>query len=93
MLFVTVFNTYLDFYQEYKSAQILKSFMKLVPTNAVVVRNGMKKEIPTAEILPGDLIALSNGDKVPADIRIAYINGELKVNDKNLKLLKLTKIS
>ena len=67
--------------------------MKLVPTNAVVVRNGMKKEIPTAEILPGDLIALSNGDKVPADIRIAYINGELKVNDKNLKLLKLTKIS
>ena len=53
--------------------------MKLVPTNAVVVRNGMKKEIPAAEILPGDLIALSNGDKVPADIRIAYINGELKV--------------
>ena len=69
MLFVTFFNTYLDFYQEYKSAQILKSFMKLVPSFA----NGVKKEIATAEILPGDLIAIKNG---PADVRIIYINGE-----------------
>ena len=79
MLFVTFFNTYLDFYQEYKSAQILKSFMKLVPSFATVVRNGVKKEIATAEILPGDLIAIKNGDKVPADVRIIYVNGELKV--------------
>ena len=79
MLFVTFFNTYLDFYQEYKSAQILKSFMKLVPTNATVIRNGVKKEIATAEILPGDLISIQNGDKVPADVRVIYINGELKV--------------
>ena len=79
LLFVTFFNTYLDFYQEYKSAQILKSFMKLVPTNATVIRNGVKKEIATAEILPGDLISIQNGDKVPADVRVIYINGELKV--------------
>jgi len=79
LLFVTFFNTYLDFYQEYKSAQILKSFMKLVPSFATVVRNGVKKEIATAEILPGDLIAIKNGDKVPADVRIIYVNGELKV--------------
>jgi sodium/potassium-transporting ATPase subunit alpha len=79
LLFVTFFNTYLDFYQEYKSAQILKSFMKLVPSFATVVRNGVKKEIATAEILPGDLIAIKNGDKVPADVRVIYINGELKV--------------
>lgn len=79
LLFVTIFNTYLDFYQEYKSAQILKSFMKLVPTTTTVVRNGIKKEIATAEILPGDVIFLKNGDKVPADIRVIYINGELKV--------------
>ena len=76
---VTVFNTYLDFYQEYKSAQILKSFMKLVPTTSIVVREGVKKEIAAAEILPGDLISLKNGDKVPADVRVVYINGELKV--------------
>ena len=79
LLFVTFFNTYLDFYQEYKSAQILKSFMKLVPTNATVIRNGVKKEIATAEILPGDLISIQNVDKVPADVRVIYINGELKV--------------
>ena len=49
--------------------------MKLVPSFA----NGVKKEIATAEILPGDLIAIKNGDKVPADVRIIYVNGELKV--------------
>jgi len=53
--------------------------MKLVPSFATVVRNGVKKEIATAEILPGDLIAIKNGDKVPADVRVIYINGELKV--------------
>ena len=47
--------------------------MKLVPSFATVVRNGVKKEIATAEILPGDLIAIKNG---PADVRIIYINGE-----------------
>ena len=58
--------------------------MKLVPTSSIVIREGQKKEVPTGEILPGDLISLKSGDKIPADIRIIYINGEFKVDNSSL---------
>ena len=51
----------------------------MVPEEASVIRDGQQKSIQSSDIVPGDLIRLKTGDKVPADCRIIY-NQEMKVD-------------
>jgi len=48
----------------------MKSIKNMMPTQAVVIRNGVEKKIQVEELVVGDLVVLSYGTKVPADIRI-----------------------
>ncbi|MGJ4788629.1 cation-translocating P-type ATPase [Leptospira koniambonensis] len=57
----------LTIYQKNKSEKALESLRKLSPLRAKVIRSGKKIEIDSAFIVPGDLVFLSEGDKVPAD--------------------------
>ncbi|XP_046479774.1 sodium/potassium-transporting ATPase subunit alpha [Neodiprion pinetum] len=58
------------YYQESKNSKIMDSFSKMVPTCALVIREGVMLEVPTEEVVVGDLVKIKLGDKVPADIRI-----------------------
>ncbi|KAI9294364.1 putative high affinity Ca2+/Mn2+ P-type ATPase [Neoconidiobolus thromboides FSU 785] len=58
------------FIQEYKSEQSLAALKKLTPSYCNVLREGHLKTLLTREIIPGDIIILNCGDKVPADLRI-----------------------
>ncbi|XP_022831165.1 sodium/potassium-transporting ATPase subunit alpha-like [Spodoptera litura] len=58
------------FYQEAKNAAVMSGFEKLVPPNAVVIREGVKKTIPNVDLVIGDIVEMSGGDIVPADVRI-----------------------
>lgn len=60
----------LRFVQESRADHAAEELQKMVSTTATVIRNGEKREIPMQDIVPGDLIALSAGDLVPADVRI-----------------------
>ncbi|MEM1726367.1 MAG: magnesium-translocating P-type ATPase, partial [Candidatus Bathyarchaeia archaeon] len=60
----------LDFYQEYKAEKAAEMLKQRVATTATVLRDGVKKEVRLAEIVPGDIIFLSAGDIVPADARV-----------------------
>lgn len=75
-------NAVVGFYQEFKAN---KSVEKLgeVTTNTRVKRSGIDQEIPTSNVVPGDIIVLRPGDKVPADGRIIDEN-DLKVNESSL---------
>lgn len=68
-ILVTV-STLLEFFEEYKSNQAALSLRKLVETTATVIRNGEKKQIPVYDVTVGDIISLSAGDMIPADVRI-----------------------
>ncbi|MEI1278171.1 cation-translocating P-type ATPase [Leptospira venezuelensis] len=57
----------LTIYQKNKSEKALESLRKLSPLRAKVIREGKKIEIDSSFIVPGDLVFLSEGDKVPAD--------------------------
>ncbi|KAJ5069892.1 sodium/potassium-transporting atpase subunit alpha [Anaeramoeba ignava] len=59
-----------SYYQEHKSAKIMEGFKKLVPQFSVVIRDGEQKTIDATQIVPGDIILIKSGDKIPADIRI-----------------------
>jgi len=62
-----VVNTFLGFYQEKKVDQALLALKKVIPFKVKVVREGKEKEIEVQGLVPGDLVKLSAGQKIPAD--------------------------
>ena len=67
---IVIFSIVLDFYQENKAERAAEMLRQRVATTATVLRDGVKKEVRLAEIVPGDIIYLSAGDIVPADARV-----------------------
>jgi Ca2+-transporting ATPase len=63
-------NSLLGFIQEYRAGRAIASLANLVPESALVVRGGRSLVTPVAELVPGDLVTLQSGDKVPADLRL-----------------------
>lgn len=57
----------ISFYQEHKSEKALAALRELSSPRALVIRNGIEKRIPANQLVPGDLVALHEGDRVPAD--------------------------
>jgi len=76
MVFVSVTLRFFQENQAYNSAESLKSLIK---TTCTVIRNHKKKEIDLKEVVPGDIIELTAGDVIPADLRIIKSN-ELFLN-------------
>ncbi|KAK6325434.1 hypothetical protein J4Q44_G00047760 [Coregonus suidteri] len=72
-----------SYYQEAKSSKIMDSFKNLVPQQALVVRDGEKKNINAEEVVVGDLVEVKGGDRIPADLRIVSASG-CKVDNSSL---------
>jgi Ca2+-transporting ATPase len=68
------------FIQEYRAEKVMKSLMGLLVPISIVLRDGKEKEIPSREIVPGDILLLRSGEKVPADC-IVLEEKELLVNE------------
>jgi Ca2+-transporting ATPase len=77
---IIILNTIISFIEEYKAARSIQSLHKIMKIKAKVLRDGKEAEIDSSEIVPGDILILSEGDKVPADGRIAEEFG-LKVDE------------
>lgn len=71
---VTVLNATFTYIQEHQSEKIMESFRKLMPTMVRVFRDGNEIEIDASMIVPGDVIRLNEGDRVPADGRLLKDN-------------------
>ncbi|MDD2731645.1 MAG: HAD-IC family P-type ATPase [Candidatus Pacebacteria bacterium] len=81
VIFGAVFiNTIVGYIQEYKASNALKELKKAVRAEAEVVRDGNTKMIDSEDVIPGDIIILKAGDKVPADARV-FESYELKTNE------------
>jgi len=70
ILGVVVLNAFFSVIQEYRAEKAVQAISRLVPRNAKVVRGGELREVSVAEVVPGDMIALEEGDRVPADARL-----------------------
>jgi Na+-exporting ATPase len=66
---VIVLNVIVGFLQEFNAEKTMDSLRSLSSPTASVVRAGQTEMIPTAGLVPGDLVELKTGDTVPADIR------------------------
>lgn len=77
---VIFLSVILGFIQEYRAERAMESLQKMAPSLASVLRDGQFRDIPTHDIVPGDIVKISVGNRIPADIRvIEAIN--LQVNE------------
>ncbi len=67
---VLLVNAIIGTFQEYSAQRAADALQKLVTTRSRVVREGEVDEIDAEELVPGDIVLLESGDKVPADIRL-----------------------
>jgi len=83
ILVMVIISVYLRLAQEVRADAAEAKLKKMVRSTAMVIRNGMKKEIALSSLVPGDIVHLSAGDMVPADVRIIE-SKELFINQATL---------
>ena len=97
ILAIVILNAVLGVVQESKAEQALAALKKMAAPLAVVLRDGQKTSIPSAELVPGDIVLLEAGNYVPADLRLidtvnlkvdeASLTGESVPVDKNAQIV------
>ena len=80
---VTLINAIIGFIQESKAESAIAALASSVQTNATIVRDSQKIQAPSGELVPGDIVLLVSGDKVPADLRLIEVRN-LQVNESAL---------
>lgn len=80
ILAVIFINATFTFIQEYRTEKAIEELRKMLPFKVAAIRKGAETELDVMDIVPGDLVILKEGDKVPADARVVQTNG-LTVNN------------
>ncbi len=95
---ILIINAIVGFRQEYKAEKAIEALKKLASLKAKVVRDTEQKEVDSINLVPGDIIMLETGDKIPADARLievinlqtqeSSLTGESTPVSKHIKLLE-----
>ncbi len=80
---VVMINAIIGFIQEGKAEKALEAIRNMLSGKATVLRNGKREVIPAESLVPGDLVFLHSGDKVPADLRL-YQSKDLRIDESAL---------
>ena len=80
LLGAVLINAIIGFIQEGKAEAALDSIRTLLSAHATVLRDGIRREIDAAELVPGDVVLLASGDRIPADLRLIEVK-DLKVEE------------
>ncbi|GGP23287.1 cation-transporting P-type ATPase [Silvimonas iriomotensis] len=75
ILCVAVINALIGFIQENAAEKSLKGIRNMLSSNAAVVRDGIAQQIDAALLVPGDIVTLKPGDRIPADVRLLEVHG------------------
>ncbi|MEY4528247.1 MAG: hypothetical protein RL768_1966 [Nitrospirota bacterium] len=75
ILGVIVINAVFAFFQEYKAERAVQALHRLLPDKAWVMRGGQPLELSRSDIVPGDILILEEGERIPADARLIEATG------------------
>jgi len=75
ILGVVFLNAIIGFIQEGKAENALQAIRQMLSPNAIVKRDGQQITVPAEDLVPGDIVMLQSGDKVPADLRLLRVKG------------------
>jgi len=91
---VVLINAVIGFVQEGKAENALRAIRQMLSPNAMVLRDGRQLTIPAEDLVPGDIVLLQPGDKVPADLRLLRVKGlqiqEAALTGESLPVGKIT---
>ena len=97
ILGVAVINALIGHIQESNAEKSLQSIRNMLSSEAVVIRQGNHETVPTTALVPGDIVVIRAGDRIPADLRVieahnlrveeAILTGESTVVEKNTEAL------
>jgi Ca2+-transporting ATPase len=79
VILVVILNVLMGFFQEYNAKKTLYALRKIIKPMAMVIREGQRKLVEAKGLVPGDLVVLISGDKIPADGKL--IQGEILVSE------------
>jgi Ca2+-transporting ATPase len=95
---IVLFAVLLGFVQEYRAEHAIEALRKMAAPTAIVLRDGVEVKIPARDLIPGDVILLHTGDRIPADARLleavnlqvdeAALTGESVPVEKNIRSLE-----
>ncbi|MFC1728284.1 calcium-transporting P-type ATPase, PMR1-type [Nanoarchaeota archaeon] len=95
---ILLLNAILGFVQEYKAEKSIEALKKMASLKAIVLRDGKHQEVDATNLVPGDIVLLEEGEKIPADCRLieeiglhaqeASLTGESIPVTKHIKVLK-----
>lgn len=74
IMIIVVVNAILGFVQEHRAEKSMEALRALTAPEARVIRNGVERKVPAAELVPGDVVLLDTGDKLPADMRLLEVS-------------------
>ena len=83
ILGVVLVNAVVGYYQEGKALRAIEALRKSMTSFAAVLRSGRREKISSEDLVPGDIVFLGSGDKVPADLRLIGVR-DLQVNESAL---------
>ena len=83
ILGIVIINAIIGFFQEGRAEHALAAIRNMLTPTATVRRDGRRKTIDAAELVPGDIVVLGPGDKVPADLRLMRVR-ELRIDESPL---------
>jgi cation-transporting P-type ATPase F len=83
ILAVVLVNAIVGHIQESKALEAIAALSRTMTSRATVVRDGVRREVPAAELVPGDVVLLQSGDRVPADLRLLRVR-DLQVDESAL---------
>lgn len=80
---VVLVNAVIGFIQEAKAVKAIESLSQVMTNSATVMRDGERRQVSAVELVPGDIVLLQSGDKVPADLRLLTVR-ELQIDESAL---------
>jgi len=80
IMVIIILNSAIGFFQQYKAEKIISKMKELIVPKVKVIREGKISEVFSSEIVPGDILVISEGDRITADCRLLHSN-DLQTNE------------
>jgi hypothetical protein len=78
LLVVVFLQAAFNAWQDFSTSRVMASIQDMLPADVVVLRDGVQTSLPAASLVPGDLVQVVMGQKVPADVKLIDVSGDLR---------------